>query len=111
MTEAAAGGGRAGIERGLIEKSLQDESFRQRLLEDPKATMEQELGVRLPAEMKVQAVEETTDTIYLVLPSASAVGEGGELSDQELESVAGGGIVFQTPTLETCNYSFTCHCD
>ena len=41
-------GGRTGIERRLIEKSLQDESFRQRLLEDPRATMEQELGVQLP---------------------------------------------------------------
>jgi len=37
-------------------------------------------------------VEESTDTIYLVLPSASAVGdESGELSDRELEAVAGGG--------------------
>ena len=31
------------------------------------------------------------DTIYLVLPSASPLGgEGGELSEEELESVAGG---------------------
>ena len=35
-------------------------------------------------------VEESADTIYLVLPSASALGEGGELSDQELKAVAGG---------------------
>ena len=35
-------------------------------------------------------VEESADTIYLVLPSASALGDqGGELSDQELEAVAG----------------------
>ena len=36
-------------------------------------------------------MEETPDTIYLVLPGASPVGQGGELSDQELEAVAGGG--------------------
>jgi hypothetical protein len=35
-------------------------------------------------------VEESADTIYLVLPSASPVGQGGELSDQELDAVAGG---------------------
>ena len=36
-------------------------------------------------------VQESAQTIYLVLPSASAVeGEGGELSDEALESVAGG---------------------
>ena len=36
------------------------------------------------------AVEETADTFYLVLPGASSVGEGGELSERELEAVAGG---------------------
>jgi len=44
MTEAA-GGGRVEMERRLIERSLQDESFRQRLLKEPRATVEQELGV------------------------------------------------------------------
>ena len=92
MTEAAAGGGgRAEMERRLVERSLQDEDFRQRLLEDPKAVVEQELGTRLPEGVRVRAVEETARTIYLVLPSASPLGvEGGELSDRELESVAGG---------------------
>jgi hypothetical protein len=42
--------------------------------------------------VRVVAVEETAETIYLVLPSASPLGEeGGELSDRELEAVAGGG--------------------
>ena len=93
MTEASAGGGaggRAEMERRLVERTLEDESFRQRLLADPKATVEQELGTRLPEGVEVRAVEETADTIYLVLPSASPLGEGGELSDLELESVAGG---------------------
>jgi hypothetical protein len=34
-------------------------------------------------------VEETADTIYLVLPSASPLGQGGEISDEALESVSG----------------------
>ena len=89
MTEAA-GGGRAEVERRLIERSLQDDAFRQRLLADPKAAVEEELGIQLPAEVQIRVVEETADTIYLVLPSASAVGEGGSLSDRELDAVAGG---------------------
>lgn len=88
MTEAGAG--RAEIERKLIERSLEDDSLRQRLLADPKGALEEELGTQLPDNIEVRAVEETADTIYLVLPSASTVGEGGELSDQELEAVAGG---------------------
>jgi hypothetical protein len=90
MTEAAAGGGRAEVEGRIIQRSLQDESFRQRLLEDPKAAVEEELETRLPEGVQVRVVEETADTIYLVLPSAPVADETGELSDQELEAVAGG---------------------
>ncbi len=90
MSEAAAGE-RAEMERKLIERSLEDEAFRQRLLADPKAAVEEELDARLPEEVQVMAVEETADTIYLVLPSAAPVGQqGGELSEQELDAVAGG---------------------
>ena len=76
MEAAGGGGGRSEMER--------------RLLEDPKAAVEEELGTRLPESVQVRAVEESAQTIYLVLPSASPIGEGGELSDQALESVAGG---------------------
>jgi hypothetical protein len=90
MSEAAAGGGRAEVERKLIERSLEDEAFRQKLLADPKAAIEQELGSRLPESIEVRAVEETPEIIYLVLPSRSADVRGGELSDQELDAVSGG---------------------
>jgi Nitrile hydratase, alpha chain len=91
MSEASAGGGgRTEIERRMIQRSLQDEDFRQRLLDDPRGTLEQELGSGLPEGVEVRVVEESAQIIYLVLPRASAVGEGGELSDQELEAVAGG---------------------
>jgi hypothetical protein len=107
MTEASAGGGRAEIERTLVQRSLEDEEFRQRLLEDSKGTVEQELGSPLPEGVEVRVVQESADTIYLVLPSASAVGEGGELSDRDLEAVAGG---YYTDSGATCkgDWSNTC---
>jgi hypothetical protein len=89
MTEAS-GGGRAEMERTLVQRSMEDEDFRQRLLDDPKAAVEQELGTRLPEDVEVRAVEETANSIYLVLPSASPLGESGELSERELGAVAGG---------------------
>ena len=42
-------------------------------------------------DVQVRVLEESADTIYLVLPFTPAVGEGGELSDQDLAAVAGGG--------------------
>ena len=88
MSEAS---GRADMERRLVEKSLQDDAFRQKLLADPRAAVEEELGTRLPEGVRVVAMEETADTAYLVLPLRSTEAqETGELSDRELEAVAGG---------------------
>ena len=104
MTEPTGGGSRAAVERRLIDRSLEDEEFRQRLLDDPKGTLEQELERELPEGVQVRAVEETKDTIYLVLPSASALGgQGGDLSDEALEAVSGGG-----PALTSVLGVFTC---
>ena len=99
MSEAL---GREQMERRLVERSLQDDAFRRRLLEEPKRTVEEELGSRLPEGVRVVAVEETAETIYLVLPSTSPIGEGGELSDMELEAVAGGGTWID-PTCASCD--------
>jgi|SRR5215203_741451 len=98
MSEAAGGGVRAEIERRLINRSIEDEEFRQRLLDDLKGTLKQELGTRLPEGVQVRAVEETAQIIYLVLPGKSAVGQGDELSDQELEALAGGWLEGGQPT-------------
>jgi len=91
MTEAS-GGSRAEVEGRITRRSLEDEDFRRRLFEDPRAVVEEELGTRLSEGVEVRVVEETPDTIYLVLPSSSVVGdEVGELSDRQLESVSGAG--------------------
>jgi hypothetical protein len=80
------------MERRLVARSLRDEAFRRGLLANPKATVERELGTPLPGGVEVRVMEETADTIYLVLPSTLSPGdESGELSDLDLEAVAGGG--------------------
>ena len=103
MSEAS---GRQEMERRLIEKSVEDDAFRQRLIEDPKGAVEDELGTRLPEEVRVVAVEETQDTIYLVLPATPMAGaEGVELSDQQLESVSGAGTSGSPWGALTCGYA------
>jgi hypothetical protein len=63
MSQASAGGGtRAEMERTLVQRSMEDEDFRQRLLADPKATVEQELETQLPEGVEVRVVQESAQT-------------------------------------------------
>ena len=73
----------------LIAKAMQDAPFRPELLRDPKGVFERELGFSIPANVTVQVVEKSPTEVYLVLPQR-ATGPGAELSDAELEGVAGG---------------------
>jgi hypothetical protein len=86
------------IEAWLIDKSSKDQAFRQALLADPKGTLGREWGIDLPAGITVTVVEETPGSYHLVLPAAPA-SPSQELSDQELESVAGGGSDYACGTV------------
>ena len=50
------------------------------------------MGSRLPEGVEVRAMEESADTIYLVLPLRSADLQTGELSDEALEEVVAGAL-------------------
>ena len=63
-------------------------SYRAALLKNPKAVLEGQLATRIPDSITVKAVEETADTMYVVVPYVPQA--GAELSDSALEMVAGG---------------------
>ena len=68
----------------LVEKAAADEGFRARLLADPKAVVEDELGLSIPAGFTIKVHEERADTGHLILPPAAY------LTDDDLEQAAGG---------------------
>jgi hypothetical protein len=79
---------RRDMEADIIARAMKDEGFARALRADPKAVVEREVGGKLPEGIEVRLVEETPDTLYLVLPARPSPGH--ELSDAELEQVAGG---------------------
>jgi hypothetical protein len=75
------------FETKLIAKVWQDEAFKQELIDNPKAVYQRELGQQFTQDVMIQALEEDSNTLYLVLPSKPKVSE--ELSEKELEAVSG----------------------
>ena len=74
----------------LIAKAWHDPHFKQALLQDPRAVIEQEFGTPLPAEVTMRVVAEDAHNQYLVLPPTL---EEMELTDEQLEQVAGGEVL------------------
>jgi len=70
----------------LMLKAAQDEAFREALLQDPKGTIEAELRGPLPENLTINVVENKPNELILVIPPKF----GDELTDDALESVAGG---------------------
>lgn len=90
------------LEQQVIERAGRDSQFRRELLSDPRGTVEREYGVSIPQDIQITVVEEASGSFYLVLPPEPAVVDE-QLSDSELEAVAGGWDFTQGgPTCHTC---------
>ncbi len=84
---------RRDLEVKLIARAWKDPKFADDLRRTPKAVVERELaamrpGAKLPAGLDIRVVEETPNTIYLVVPRKPQA--AAELSEAELAQVAGG---------------------
>jgi hypothetical protein len=76
---------RKDLEIHLITRALKDEGFKQELLANPKAVVEQELKTKLPEELEINVLEETETTLYMVLPCNPYEG----MSEEELKASLG----------------------
>jgi hypothetical protein len=68
--------------RGVAAKALDDDAYRQRLLDDPAGTLKQE-GLTVPDGVKVVVHQNTTQEVHLVLPTG--LQEAQELSSNETD--------------------------
>ena len=79
--------------KNLAQKAWESSSFKEQLVKNPKVTIESLTGSTMPENMKV-VVEDQTDesVIYLNIPRKVDF-DNIELSDEQLEIIAGGEIV------------------
>jgi hypothetical protein len=73
----------------IVEQAQKNPKYHQQLLADPRGLMEKQLGTVIPKSVNIKVLQEANDTYYIVLPALAK--EGAELSDADLEKVAGGG--------------------
>jgi hypothetical protein len=79
---------RRDMETALIEKCWKDPEFKKAVINDPRTLLEQRTGRKLPPNLKIYIHEEDANTLHLTIPPSPT--NVTELSEDELESVAGG---------------------
>jgi hypothetical protein len=79
---------RGEIQDLLMKFSKSNPKYREALLKNPKLVVEGQMAGKIPDGITVKAMEETPNTIYVIVPYVPK--PGAELSDRELEAVAGG---------------------
>lgn len=80
----------------ILSRAASDRTFRVALLNEPAGTIQTAFGVQVPHNYRLKFIERGTDVDSLiVLPDLVAA---GELSDDELEEVAGGTTPEPPPT-------------
>ena len=76
-----------------IAHAWSDAAFKDKLIRDPHAALA-EHGLELPAGKTIKVIEDTDDTVHMVLPVRPA--ETGEFTLEKLEDVAGGLACYDT---------------
>ena len=90
MTEQAPTLTRHDLEAKIVKHCWEDEAFRKEFLGDPTGTFVKYLKVPADSLPKISVHQEAPGSWHIVLPAKPAI--ASELSDEELERVAGGTV-------------------
>jgi hypothetical protein len=82
--------GRKKLDELLYNRIGSDNAFRSRLLKTPKAALEEVLKTKIPENVKIHVVEEKPGEFFIVVPPSTTPAAKEELSEADLEQVAGG---------------------
>lgn len=85
---SAPGLTRRQLETALVRKCWKDPAFRREIVADPRGTLEKLTGQKVSEAVNIYIHEEDGNTIHLSIPPAPS--NLTELSDVDLEKVAGG---------------------
>jgi hypothetical protein len=80
----------------LVARAWSDEAFKRRLLAEPAAVLAEQ-GIALPPGTEVRLHEDTPTVVHLTLPPQP----GDELSDEQLDAVAGGENLSTSSTISS----------
>ena len=91
---------RARLYREAVERARIDREFRHHLLRAPREALDDlaralGLGARVPAELEIEVIDGTYDTLHLVLPPFESI----QLAEDQLEGVSGGTALSGSATL------------
>lgn len=77
------------MEPEIIDLARKDQAFHRALVQNPHQALESAFNIKFPAGFNLKILEEKANVLHFVLPNTA---EGNsELSDDDLDQVAGGG--------------------
>jgi hypothetical protein len=76
------------VEQAIVAQTLKSDEFRKEFMADPRGSIEKYSGQTLPADVSVHAHENNDKELHFVIPA-----KPDELTDEDLEKVAGGEFV------------------
>ena len=74
----------AQLRADVLDKAANEAEFRARLLADPKAAVEEAIGLQMPDSVTIEVHEDGGSVAHLVLPPS------GRLTDEDLNQIAAG---------------------